>query len=352
MTPAHESDGHAIVVPERSRDAKGRVLLWGFYNQGNLGDDLMAVMAAELVLQLGLQPVILSGSQRFRTMGYETTSTPQGEGWSCIVLSGGAFIKGSRSSITAIEDQVRTLADYLQARPTPVIALSIGSDGVEDLSQISESRRRILTSPSLKAVRVRLQRDLKLGLPNCGFLPDIVLASRAFRGRLSGDGVPPKTHGAYFLNLSRRMVSQLPRALWLTRGSKRVFFLAHSGPGRVGGELAVPGFERFESTDIAGALDALSASRGILSSKLHPGIIALSMGSEFISIAHRPKTDSFVQEYAAAGIVSVGRVDRVAQSLRLELPIGWQEQLWSSYRQYLADEFGKVGLIGPQATRR
>ena len=49
-----------------------KVLIWGFYEQGNIGDDLMGMIIYELIEELGGCPIIFSTNKRFNEMGYNT----------------------------------------------------------------------------------------------------------------------------------------------------------------------------------------------------------------------------------------------------------------------------------------
>ena len=62
------------------------------------------------------------------------------------------------------------------------------------------------------------------------------------------------------------------------------------------GEVALPGFTTISDNRLLAQLGYLAAADRIISAKLHPGVIALSYGTEFESVCPRPKTTAFLQE--------------------------------------------------------
>ncbi|MEM5522494.1 polysaccharide pyruvyl transferase family protein [Sulfitobacter sp. AS59] len=278
---------------------KKRVLIWGFYDQGNLGDDLMALMFAELVKQSGATPVICSQNIELSKYGYEISDDPFNAKMDIIFLGGGAFFKKRSSSKSVIEDKVLKLADYLDGNPVPIYGLSLGGDGIDQIDQASPNRQRIISSKGFRGSTVRLRKNLNLGPSNLTFLPDIVLCTAHFCHEIMGWEVPDENTprlGA-LLNFSRRSFTSFLKILLRTRGSQIALFQAHASKSASGGELSLPGVKNYRADNIRSALSVIAASEVIYSSKLHPGIIALSFGVPFHPIGSRPKTMDFFKDF-------------------------------------------------------
>lgn len=310
-----------------------KVLVWGFYEEGNLGDDLMAVMVAGIVRSLGMEPVILSRNPRFRTMGYASADSLASLRPDAILLGGGAFFKAT--SRPEIEARIAQLAEAIEIFAVPVIGVSLGSDGIARLEDASPARQAVVASRHFRGTTVRLRRDLKLGIPNATFLPDIVFATACFRQSLPHR--PLAAAERYFLiNLSRRTAPHLIYAPALGRGHRKAFFQAHAGDRPTGGELTLPFFPRIQANDMIAAIDILGHCAGIMSSKLHPGIMALSMGNVFHSVAPRPKTLAFAEEYVDENIISINQQKGNISSIYSSIDTEYQRNIIKNYKDYIS----------------
>ncbi|WOD41092.1 polysaccharide pyruvyl transferase family protein [Nodosilinea sp. E11] len=276
-----------------------RVLIWGFYHQGNLGDDLMAAIFYEILEEIGHAPLIYSANPRFKKMGYKAVSCFQDVEVDAIFLGGGAFFKEANSSNSEIEEAITQLAFFVKEKRLPIFGLSLGSDGVKMLPQVSVARRMIIESQYFQGAVVRLKRDLKLGVRNLYYLPDIVLLTNDCCEKYSRlNPIDPGINSPEFLiNLSRRSILHLPEALWMSKGMKTAFFHAHTGIKKTGGEIGLPILPLINNDNICIELGYLSRAKMILSSKLHPGIIAMSFGTRFIPVAARDKVKEFIFQF-------------------------------------------------------
>lgn len=273
-------------------------MIWGFYEQGNIGDDLMGIIFYELIEELGGHPIIFSTNPRFAEMGYRATTDLAAANPDILMLGGGAFFKNESASKQSIEDGVQRLADYVNQKAIPVHGVSLGSDGLARLDHLSPSRTALVNGGNLKSLAVRLESDLALGLPNARHLEDVVLLTSVCTNRYKRLTPidPPSGHPNTLINLSRRTAFEVPRILWRTRKSSPAFFKAHTSAGNTGGEVALPGFPVIEEKQITAQLGYIKAAKTIITSKLHPGVIAVSFGNQFEPVSPRPKTTAFVAE--------------------------------------------------------
>ncbi|WP_435201450.1 hypothetical protein [Qipengyuania sp. 902] len=274
------------------------VLIWGFYHQGNLGDDLMGMMLYEMLEEIGTLPVIFTSNKRFAAMGYRTVDDFSQISPDILILGGGAFFKNHAASKKMIEEKLKTLGAFIRERAIPVHGISLGSDGVSNLEALSPARQAIVKGDHFKSVALRLASDRVLGLRNMHHLADIVLLAAFCSDRykrltpIQPEVDAPRT----LINMSRRSATHLPRILWRERGNRVAFFRAHTGEGLTRGEITIPGYDVVEDDRLCAQLGYLKAADRIISAKLHPGVIALSYGTQFESVYARPKTTAFLRE--------------------------------------------------------
>ncbi|MER3352907.1 MAG: hypothetical protein RLQ73_02980 [Hoeflea sp. D1-CHI-28] len=273
-------------------------MIWGFYEQGNIGDDLMGMIFYELIEELGGYPILFSNNPRFTEMGYRATTDLAAAEPDILLLGGGAFFKNENASTQSIEGRVQRLADYVNQNAIPVHGVSLGSDGIDTLDHLSLARKALVRGGHLESVAVRLESDLALGLPNARHLDDVVLLTStcASRYKRLTPIDPPPGHPNTLINLSRRKAFAIPRILWKTRKERPAFFRAHTSAGNTGGEITVPGFPVIEEKQFTIQLGYIKAAKTIISSKLHPGVMAVSFGNRFEPVSPRPKTIAFLKE--------------------------------------------------------
>lgn len=277
-----------------------KVLVWGFYNQGNLGDDLMGAMFYEFLEESGYSPVVYSRNPRFAAMGYRSIGSLEGLDVAAIVLGGGAFLKKGGDASSEIETEIANLGRFVNQKTVPVVGVSIGSDGVRRIEDVSEARRSVLQSPHFRGAAVRLSTDLNIGLPNLTHIPDVVMLANEACERYARLKIvnPQEKAPDALINLSRRTAVQLPIALWHARKGSVAIFKAHTGPDRRGGEITVPGMKAIDEDDMRKSLGIIRASRVMISSKLHPGVLAMSFGRKFVALNARDKTKRFLEEHS------------------------------------------------------
>lgn len=274
-----------------------KILIWGFYNQGNLGDDLMAAIFYEILEEDGHSPVILSVNPRFANMGYNSINKLTDLSFDLVLLGGGAFLKMGGSPESDIEKSISELANFIHLKNIPVIGASIGSDGITSIKEASAARRLVLQSRNFKGAAVRLDSNLKIELPKLTYLPDVVMCTKEATEKYSRLNViePLGVLPEVLINLSRRSAWQIPQALWLARGKRTSFYHAHTGKNKSGGEVTVPFISSISENIINKSLGYLKYSNLLISSKLHPGVIAISFGNKFIPLSPRPKTQEFLR---------------------------------------------------------
>lgn len=295
-----------------------KVAIWGSYNHGNFGDDVMAVLFSEVLAAKGAQPIAfrldsaISSRYRIRTVN----SLDELFRGAAFAIIGGGMMLGEASAIRRVlRPYARSFErDFFELRSAcrrsglTVFPISIGGDGEDDLSRLSRERLAFFKSSHCGPATVRLPSDVKL-LEVLGkqatYYPDVLL-SIANRWQLRReDGRDDRFHLG--VNLNRRTGARLMRALLeLTLRHKRLvlhFIRSHLVDAAASYEIMPTAFgesvqlHRYrdpkETAAFLGSLDA------IVSSKLHLGVVALSYGVPFLSFSGKGKTRAFMRSIGA-----------------------------------------------------
>ncbi|SED90727.1 polysaccharide pyruvyl transferase family protein [Rhodobacter sp. 24-YEA-8] len=283
-----------------------KILLWGAYQQGNFGDDLMAILFAKKFSQAG-HTVEVFGLQ-------ETEASLNGlvvcndiysgvKNADVVVLGGGAVLKEAqiarillKAAPRKIEARYISLFRAISRYGTPVCFTSIGSDGISSFSDVAWTRRRLFTSPLMLGGTVRLMKDVEiLGSKSVGaeFIPDVLI------GAAHHFGHEPAKWGfqrpKILLNLHQRHASfgrsfvsylhrHLPDAkIVISNSHLPSSGLSYEWKGDLSGELYTPYKDCLEFRDLIRTVDF------VVSSKLHIGLTAMSYGIPFMSVGGRGK---------------------------------------------------------------
>ena len=317
---------------ESSRVRPVHVGLLGFYDRGNFGDDLMALLFAEAVRAAGAEPVVRGlcrpyadafGLKVFRSTGELLKSVD------LVILGGGGLLcshpqpplrtlrEGSPASGLAAgrgkgANSVLAMASRLQV---PFYALSIGGDGTP-LERIEPPLQRDFIR-ACRFATVRNRRDLDVlaaaGVPGAWY-PDVVWQTsrlvpltRRRRARLRV-GI-----NVYHRNLRDRGATWVaPLLLAATRWRRDVDFVFIDSGNAACTELQ--GIGRFASGPNVRVvkfdspredLATLASLDLIVSSRLHVGLACLSYGVPFLSLFGEAKTAVMLED-AGLGHCHVG----------------------------------------------
>ncbi len=293
----------------------------------------MAVMFAELVREAGFDSVIISKNPRFRLLGYPSCASIEDSNAEAILLGGGAFFKRASENKSDLSTSLEPLLAYLDRHEVQLIAMSIGSDGVAHREELAAQRKQLILHASFRGGCVRLRRDLSLDISGTTYLPDIVLASQHFfRSKFSALQEAEDESFLDLFNFTRRSLPLIPTELGRMLGRSKANFYSHQAFFPGGGEIALPFMGSVRSENIGRALAALRACRSITSSKLHPGLAAVSMGATFRALAPRDKTRAALSEYIQEGILNLESRSSRAMTVTIAKDLRWQKALWQDYR--------------------
>jgi len=317
-----------------------RIGLFGFYWEGNFGDDLMALLAAAAVRRLGHEPVVAGlapelaqryGIARVATAAELVAATDR------VVLGGGGLLTGPREDAGGparhFAAALQELVGAAEAARKPLWAWSLGGDGQGSEAPLKPGARRLLESSAFVGGTVRRLADVPLleaaGKPVEAF-PDVVLTIGQTRSWLNPPGTlavettrPAGARRHVLLGLGDRREDRWPR-WWLRRVVAR-------WPGVAVGSVALSAAEwhrdrkrwpeagRYRivrEPDPVRLLDHLAAADLVVAYRLHLGLAAWSLGTPFLACCPRPKVAGALAELGAGPSAQVGS----AAALLVRLP--------------------------------
>lgn len=290
--------------------AKGlRIGLFGFYDQENFGDELMAVIFSKGLSDLGYRTLLLTRkSERFAGFGIECESETKKFVTSvdvCVLGGGGIFIPRASASGTfsGYHDRIRELLECSAASRTSIFALSAGGYGLR-LEQIEpEIRRNFLRS--CRGVTFRLRQDFEaLGgmVPAAAVYPDVVWAvPKIFNPVKKVSDKKRIGINAELTGIDREIFKGLIGGCCLRKDLEFVFISVETpkSPPPLSGLL--PG-DKVKYRSIAGVRDGLELISGLdlfVTNRLHAGLVALSL--QIPTVAFRPEA-KVVLEYRNRGL--------------------------------------------------
>lgn len=275
------------------------VLIWGYYQKGNFGDDAMGVMFAEYLKKLGHTPILFTKGKYFRL--------PEGteacddldilEDIGAVVLGGGGLmnelsflrkIRFLKSRLFGSEESelslIQELNKWLEKRNLKIIPISIGGGG----KRFGHEKIRLLKNNSIPGT-VRLNSDIRvldeLGIEGFIHCPDILWRTPDFFGSDAAIGEKSPTIG---FNMKKRdSAGSLKNRIDEFCNERQVTpanVTSHVDRVKYGYENE---FSDIETIAYQGSVDAFVAKLRklsvVVSSKLHVGLAAMSFGVPFVS---------------------------------------------------------------------
>lgn len=285
-----------------------KVALAGFYDAGNFGDDLYAVLFGLALKRLGAPFCVFGLCDPYASrLGVERAATLDGllDGAGALIWGGGGLLV-SWSSLTyrllfpSTVPRMNRLVDAVTRRRLPVLLSSVGGDGRPPLAVKPIYRARLLAQAQSITVRSPQDADLlRAAGRDAAYYPDVVWG-------LSGQFAAPRHSGArmrvgidvYPSNLVRQgAVHVLPRlqAAVSRRTDCEFYFLDTTNATRKGyrglaGIVRGAHVHRYQFRDLDEDLAFIASLDVLLSSRFHAPIVALQYGVPAISILPERKT--------------------------------------------------------------
>lgn len=321
-----------------------RILVWGAYQQGNFGDDMMAWIFSRSFGRSGHETKVFGLSQcEAEDLSIATVrDIDQAVAWAdAVVIGGGAvfdrwwrrrdFVQLLRSAqVRNMELQYHRLGRALKRHGKPLHMASVGSNGISHLAQMSPFRYGLMRAAKDGVILLRLKSDLRFFLNHRGVVaqfPDILFATPT----LLGDASPKNRCGdepkRVLLNLYRGYAQMVPlivervRAKWpdaiisSTQSHLPEIALDYEWtPAPGAGVTEVP------YSGVRSMLSLLAETDIVISSKLHIGIVGMSLGANFISLGGSDKVRVALGELGIddTAYLSPGDFTEIAIDLALE----------------------------------
>ena len=291
-----------------------RVAIWGSYNHSNYGDDVMAIMFAKAVSDLNAEPLVFRLDAALAAQ-YNIAVTHSIDELlakaHCCVIGGGGMLVGEnfirlllRKQARDFELDFRTLLNEANRCRCPILPISIGGDGRGVSNRLPFWRRKLFENKLCQRATVRLREDLAL-MQSLGvdarYFPDILL-SVADHWQIRRKE-PKARRLRVGINLLIKTGSKLAAELYSLLGRRNdiefVYFRTHLPryknfyeilPDKESSRVKVHTYE-----DPKSLLNEISTLDVLISSKLHLGVSALSMGIPFFSFAGKKKTFLFMK---------------------------------------------------------
>jgi hypothetical protein len=280
--------------------------IWGLYDKGNLGDDLMSIMIYKFLEEKNYTPIVYNPSNNlikefeFR---YCTDIDIFVKNVDVIVIGGGGMLINNsfirfllKKTELSFELSFFELYKKLSKYKKKVIPISIGGNN-KKLSLNNPFKKMIFSPKYTISGTVRLPTDLDVVSKFLfNYYPDIILSISYFFNKKINSA---KERLKIVLNIKNKNAKPLIHIFEkynLFEKFDIYTFSSHSimDYGKYEYKLDK---NHFKFTNIKDALDFLCDSDIIISSKLHVGVIAVSYNIPFISFCGPKKAKEFLLNY-------------------------------------------------------
>ncbi|WP_019503773.1 polysaccharide pyruvyl transferase family protein [Pleurocapsa sp. PCC 7319] len=297
-----------------------KVAIWGSYNHGNYGDDLMAIQFAKYFKDLGVHPCVYRLDERLaQKYSIESAKSLNDllENASFGVIGGGGMLTGTsekkspqnQSSTDILENDFLELTRLCSEKKCKIFPISVGGDGRGIDTPLNHRREEFWKSDNCGDFTVRLQEDVplvkKLG-KNAVYHPDILLTVSDTWVLPSSPNSDDKLHvginigkskANYFLAFYLSLIATMQKNIVFH------FIRTHLPNSSQDYELLPkirsPYIRHHTYTDPDLTLKFLASLDLLISSKLHLGLTALALKVPFYSFEGQAKTISFLKSINA-----------------------------------------------------
>lgn len=288
-----------------------KVAIWGSYNHGNYGDDVMAVMFAKSLQQQGVQPCVYRIDKAIaQEHGFQTVNSLDEllQNTSFSIIGGGSWLE-KRAFGGDYEDEFAAFHQALKRHNCPCYGMSIGGDFSMNMEDMQEKERlRMLQSPFFCGASVRLKTDaemLQKANKIVNYAPDIVLATSSFFPVKTEQETPKRVRIALNLHTShRRVYNTINRIISRFYHNYEFYYVQTHLPNfenkyEYQVEKETKNLKNFRYQDINSFTQFVSSVDLMITFKLHPGVTALSYGVPFYLLGGYDKTLAFLKSVDA-----------------------------------------------------
>lgn len=277
-----------------------KVAVWGSYNYGNYGDDLMAIQFAKELQRSGMEPYVYRLDECLADRyAIKTTESLQEliHGAKFCIIGGGGVLGGGT---TVLEKDFHELHLISSEQKCPVFPISVGGDGGGIDTTLSPSRREFWQGDTCQLSTVRLQEDValvnKLG-KEAVYYPDVLWTVADFWKIVPVAKSTEQLHIGINIPDSRRGRFLAFQLAAITAARKdiifhfiRTYLPNYSVNYELLPKLDSPYIQHHVYTDPESTLKFIASLDLVVSYKLHLGLTALALNVPFYSVGGQGKT--------------------------------------------------------------
>lgn len=286
-----------------------KVAIWGSLNYGNFGDDVMNVLFALHLKSLGCTPYLYRLNKGLaEKYGIKTVDNLDDmlKDASFSIIGGGSWLE-SRKLGEEYEEDFYEYIKKTKLYKVPYYAISIGGDSRVEKEHLTDDRILLFSNEMYSGGTVRLKSNLKT-LESFGkkvfYYPDIVLISNEFFGdkylhkrdtKKFKIAITQGRNNPRLKNFIRKF-----KLLNLFNSDVEIYFLnTHLPEYNLNYEFQVSkeskGLKNKQYESLEELYNFVNTIDIMVSSKLHPGVAAISCGKPFLWVPGFDKTRSFLK---------------------------------------------------------
>ncbi|HCV79940.1 MAG: hypothetical protein CMP12_19075 [Zunongwangia sp.] len=298
--------------------------IWGNYNYGNWGDDLMAIIIAEYIKKNGHRTIVYRLDEdlsKEHNIPSERSVDKLVRDSDFLLIGGGGMLVGNslvKRLLSPIakkfERDFKDLNKSLKAHGKKIYPITIGGEEKMEVS-LSKSRSDFFKSDSVPGGTLRLKGDIPFVHTfnkNFIYYPDILFDIKN-QFELGKTLEKPENEIWMGVNLINKNLKNEKWHLDLIeiaqkRNNLKVFFIKTHLPKYKQDYEFVPNKENdnvkiHQYTSVEGTLSLLKNLDLVISSKLHLGLTALSLGTPFFSYKGKGKTISALNSIGGSKVI-------------------------------------------------
>ncbi|AFY53052.1 hypothetical protein Riv7116_0450 [Rivularia sp. PCC 7116] len=287
-----------------------KVAIWGSYNYGNYGDDIMAIQFAKYFKSINVRPVVYrlnkQLAKRYQIQTTDSLNELFDDAEFCIIGGGGFLVENFSAPF---EEDFRRLKIVSSEKNCPVYPISIGGEGLGKNTSLSYWRQQFFQGETCKSSSVRLPSDRAL-IHHFGkevnYYPDVLLSVSEFWQ------IPSKIKYNNIINVGinipntiqcKWLAFQLSVIASIRRDIVFHFIKTYLPSSPINTELRPKqlssNIKYHVYTDPKLTLEFLASLDLVVSYKLHLGLTALALGVPFYSLGGSGKAKAFLNSIGA-----------------------------------------------------
>ena len=291
-----------------------KIAIWGSYNYGNYGDDIMAVQFAKYLKSLNAKPIVYrldkQLAKRYQLEATDSLNELLSDAKFCIIGGGGFLVENFSAPF---EEDFRCLHQASIEKNCPVYPLTIGGEGFGKNASLSYWRREFFQGNMCQSCTVRLESD-KVLINHFGkeafYYPDVLLSVAEFwqiesptnqnnnRSNTINVGINiPNTLQCKLLAFQLNIIASVRKDIIFH------FIKTYLPSSSINSELRPKqlssNIKYHVYSDPQSTLEFLATLDLVVSYKLHLGLTALVLGVPFYSLGGSGKATAFLSSIGA-----------------------------------------------------